>query len=443
MSDGGLRVAVVGAGPAGLFAVGALVAGGDAVTVDLIDRLPTPFGLVRAGVAPDHQNIKVVARALDRAARSPQVRFYGGVEVDRDVTVEDLLRSYDQVLLAHGAEDARSLDILGESLPGSLSATAFVGWYNGHPDHQGHRVDLNGRTAVVIGAGNVALDVARMLLKAPSSLHPTDIASPALESLRHSSLREVVIVARRGPLDAAFTPAELQELMELPDVDAVVDPAQIADDLARAPLVPDKQLRRNMELFAAASAHRPLSRRRVRWVFGRAPTALLGDGQVRAVEFAVQRLERRDGETVATDSGARERIDADLVVRAVGYRGRPLGGVPCDPNTGRTLHLGGRVIHRDGSVVPGLYVAGWAKRGPRGVIGTNRADAKETVTAMLADRALRRGDGQPVAALGQATSWEDWDRLDAWERSRGEAAGRVREKLLSMAAMAEVLRGGV
>jgi len=431
-----LRVAVIGAGPSGFFAAQALLASGQDVRVDLFDRLPTPYGLVRGGVAPDHQKIKAVTRALERIADSGMVRFLGHVTLGVDVTIDALLDAYDQVVLTTGAEEARRLGIPGEQLHGVHTATAFVGWYNGHPDHQDHAFDLSGRTAVVIGMGNVAVDVARLLLKDRDALARTDLAAPALAALRASGVRRVVMLGRRGPLEAAFTPAELQELLELDGVDVKVDPAQVDLD-PEVVEAADKRVRRNIDLLQEAAGRPRGGEPCIELRFWTSPIACIGDQRLTAVELGTNRPELVGDRVRPVDTGERSTMEAQFLLQAVGYRSRPIPGVPFE--AGRVRHLDGRVTNDDG-VVPRLYVAGWAKRGPQGVIGTNRADAKDTVARMLEDASDLPDVPRPGLDPPMAVSWAEWKVLDDHEVATGMATGRVREKVLSIEEMIRRVR---
>ncbi|MEM6930474.1 MAG: FAD-dependent oxidoreductase, partial [Myxococcota bacterium] len=374
--DRPLQVAIVGSGPSGFYAAAALLSG-EPVHVDVFDRLPTPFGLVRGGVAPDHQKIKTVTRAYDKTAAHEHFRFFGNVHVGRDVTVAALLESYDQVVLAVGAEADRTMDIPGEGLPGSHSATAFVGWYNGHPDHQDHVFDLDTETAVVVGVGNVAMDVARILAAPVETLAATDITGRALEHLRTSAIRDVHVLGRRGPAQAAFTPAEIKEIDALPDVDLLISDEDAAlDALSQGWLEAsgDKANRQNVAFLQSIAGRSPTgASRRVHLHLLTSPHALTGDGRVQRVEIGRNRLvEPEPGWLKPQDTGERSAIEAGLVLRAVGYRGIPVPGVPFEERRGIIPNVEGRVV--DGEVVcDRLYVVGWAKRGPSGLIGTNRA----------------------------------------------------------------------
>jgi len=439
-----LRVAVVGTGPAGFFTAAALLSSEVEVAIDLVDRLPTPFGLVRSGVAPDHQKIKGVIRAYARTAAADNVRYLGNVEIGSDPSVPDLLAAYDAVVLCVGTPLDRKLGIEGEDLANSFPATDFVGWYNGHPHHQDHDFDLSVRTALVVGMGNVAIDCARMLVRSPAELATTDMARPALEALEASSVREVVLLGRRGPGQAAFTPAELRELIGLDGVDVRIDPAllSLTPDCQRwVTDHGDRRVRRNLKLLRQLAEAEPTPGNKVvRLAMLRSPVRLVGDaeGRVRGAEVQVNRLVYDGGRSWPEDTGQREVIEAGLVFRAVGYRGIELPGVPFDHDRGVYPNDRGRVLAEDGPV-PRLYVAGWAKRGPRGVIGTNRADAKETVASMVADLPDFPELPRPGLANDAAVDWAAWERLDREEVARGAEQGRVREKMLSVAEMLELI----
>src|SRR5919202_1923859 len=366
-----MRAVVIGAGPAGFYATDQLLAAG--FEVDLLDALPTPFGLVRSGVAPDHPKLKSVTRVYEKTAAKPGFRFFGGVALGRDVTRDELLERYEAVVYAVGTAADNRLGIPGEDRPGSHSATEFVAWYNGHPDYCGHQFDLSGGRAVVIGNGNVAIDVARMLVLDPSELAPTDTADHALEGFQASSVDEVVILGRRGPAQAAFTNPEVRELGELARADVVVDPAQLEG--VEDPENPTA--RRNVELFREYAAREPSGKsHRIELRFLRSPVEIIGkgeDGPVTGVRVAVNRLEEgEDGRVRAVPTGEEEVIECGLVLRSIGYRGRPLGDIPFDERRGLIRNEGGRVCEQDGAPCRGEYCVGWLKRGPSGVIGTNK-----------------------------------------------------------------------
>jgi ferredoxin/flavodoxin---NADP+ reductase len=424
-----IRVAVVGSGPAGFYAAAALLAGELEVEVDLIERLPTPWGLVRLGVAPDHPNIKAVSRAFEKTAAQPGFRFFGNVEVGRDVTHEELAALYDAVVYSVGAQADRPLGIPGEGLPGSWAATELVAWYNGHPDYQHLEFDLSHERAVVVGNGNVALDVARMLALAPEELAPTDTTDAAIEAINASAIREIVVVGRRGPVQAAWTPVEVGELGELAGADILVDPAELELDAASAAELEaaPPTVKRSVEHLRDYAAREPAGKpRAIRLLFLRSPVALLGEERVEGIELV--RNELVDGRAVATAD--HETLPCGIVFRSVGYRAVPLSGVPFDERTATIPNEGGRVA-------PGLYVAGWIKRGPSGVIGTNKKDATETVQLLLEDARAgllpARGDGSLERLLAEkgvaAILYAGWEAIDRAERTAGEPHGRPRIKL--------------
>jgi ferredoxin--NADP+ reductase len=443
--DRPLRVAVVGSGPAGFYAAAALLGADPPAEVDMYDRLPTPWGLVRLGVAPDHPKLKEVSRAFERIAARPGFRFLGNVEVGRDVDQSDLSRFYDAVVYAIGAQTGRRLGIEGEDLPGSWSATEFVAWYNGHPDFQDVPFDLDVERAVVVGAGNVALDVARMLVLTAEELEPTDTTDAAAEAIVASPLREVVILARRGPAQAAFTTPELKEFGDLAGADILVDPAELElDPVSEASLETDTNARRNLEVLREFAAREPAGKpRAVRIRFCVSPAAIRGDDRVEAVEVVRNRLETDDrGRIRAVATDEHETIPAGLVFRSVGYHGVRICDLPFDERGGTIQHAEGRVTGAEGEPLPGVYCAGWIKRGPTGVIGTNKKDATETVERLLEDAAAgalaapERPDPEaPLELLAErgveVVTYAGWEALDAAERAAGEPRGKPRVKLLT------------
>src|SRR6266702_6004912 len=406
-----LNVAVVGSGPAGLYAAEALVKQAAAlpvpvpVRVDVIDRLPTPYGLVRYGVAPDHKSIKSIAQYLRKVLESPDVRFAGGVHLGEDVTRDDLVSAYDAVIYATGAMRDRRLGIGGEDLPGSYAATDFVNWYCGHPDMDSGTFTLDAESVAVIGVGNVAVDVARILARDPAELHATDVPQPVLDALYASKVREVHMIGRRGPAYAKFTTKELRELGELPGVEVVVhgDEADLTGEGA-ALAESDRRVRGNLVAISkwaqggtaepAPSGHS----RRLTVRFWLRPAEILGTERVGGIT-----LERT---AIAADgtfggTGEFETLNAQMVLRSVGYQSVPLPGVPFDPRASVVPNALGRVLGDDGTPLPGEYVAGWLKRGPTGVIGTNKSDAAETVRCLLEDLAGGPGEGDvPLPRAG-------------------------------------------
>jgi ferredoxin--NADP+ reductase len=452
-------VAIVGAGPTAYYAADQLVRRvGLVVEIDMLDRLPTPYGLVRAGVAPDHQKIKAVTATFAKVAAHPGFRFYGGVELGRDVSVEDLRAHYHQILYATGAQTDRRMNVPGEDLKNSHAATEFVAWYNGHPDYRDRRFDLSQERAVVVGVGNVAVDVARILCRSPEELATTDIADHALEDLRTSRVREVYLLGRRGPAQAAFTTPEIKELGELADADITV-PAEEAelDALSRAALdrVPDRSTAKKVEIIQSYARRPRTGKSRVLVLrFLVSPVEFHGNeaGEVAAVTLVKNRLRASATGTLqpeATDQ--RETLPAGLVFRSVGYRGVPLPGVPFNDDWDVILNEKGRVLDAETKRPRrGEYTAGWIKRGPTGVIGTNKPDAVETVACMMED--LAGGvvlDPDVPAAEGadrlirvrqpRCLSHADWLRLDEIECARGRDTGRPRVKFTRLAEMLAAL----
>jgi ferredoxin--NADP+ reductase len=441
-----LRVAVVGSGPAGFYAAAALLDGELQAEVDLFERLPTPWGLVRLGVAPDHPKIKSVSRAFEKTAAKPGFRFLGNVEVGRDLDHDDLSRLYDAVIYAVGAQSDRRLGIPGEDLPGSWPATEFVAWYNGHPDYQGLQFDLDVERAVVIGNGNVAVDVARMLALTAGELAVTDTPAAAAEAIARSPLKEIILLGRRGPAQAAFTTPELIELGELAGAEIIVEPSELElDPESEAALESDTVARRNLEVLRGYAA-RPVQgkKRRIVLRFLASPLALLGSQRVEAVEIVRNRLERdQSGRSRAVPTDERETIPCGLVFRSVGYLGLPLPGLPFDEGRAVISNEQGRVLDLDGQPLAGVYCAGWIKRGPSGIIGTNKKDAAETVALLLEDARAGRLERKSssagavdalLAARGlRPVSYADWQAIDRRECELGESSGRPRVKLCSWA----------
>jgi ferredoxin--NADP+ reductase len=454
-----LRVAIVGAGPAGFYTAEALLKQKDLVcTIDFFNRFPTPFGLVREGVAPDHQLIKAVTRIYDKIAADPRVRYFGNVTFGSDLLHDDLKRLYDQIVYAVGAQADRRMGIPGEDLAGSFPATAFVGWYNGHPDYRNLEFDLTHERVIVVGNGNVAMDVTRILVTNPDELAKTDIADHALAKLRQSQVREVVMLGRRGPAQAAFTNAELKEFGELEGVRAIVDAADLQlDRHSQAALADDKIAARNVEILQSYAARTDWQGdRSIHMRFLTSPVKVIGQDN-RAVAVRVERNQLvvdENGGLRAKGTGTFETIEAGLVLRSVGYRGVPLPGVPFDDAMYTITNIAGRVVHStSGEPIPGEYVVGWAKRGPSGVIGTNKPDAVSTVAAMAADLAAlpgipdaNRDLGRIVALLEQRkpdyVTFAAWKVLDAYETARGAEQGRPRVKVTSVPEMLRIIRQG-
>ncbi|TFV60220.1 NADP oxidoreductase [Mycobacterium sp. PS03-16] len=449
------HVAIVGSGPSGYFAASSLLKSADSsdtardVRVDMLEMLPTPWGLVRSGVAPDHPKIKSISAQFEKTSSDPRFRFFGNIAVGEHVQAEELAERYDAVVYAVGAQSDRSLNIPGEDLPGSVAAVDFVGWYNAHPHFERISPDLSGARAVVVGNGNVALDVARILITDPKALARTDIADHALKSLQPCGVEEVVVIGRRGPLQATFTTLELRELGALEglgDVDVVVDPADFADitdaDLEAA----GKTVKQNVKVLRSYADQQPTgASRRIVFRFRTSPIEIKGTDRVESIVLGRNELVDDNGRVVAKDTGEREELPAQLVVRAVGYRGVPTPGLPFDERSGTIPHADGRIEGRRNE-----YVVGWIKRGPSGVIGSNKKDSQATVDTLLADlRAAELADF-PAQHADELTEWllsrqpklvtdDHWQVIDEHERAAGEGAGRPRVKLTSVS---ELLRIG-
>ena len=441
-----LRVAVVGSGPAGFYAAGHLLAADLAIEVDLFERLPTPWGLVRLGVAPDHPKIKAVSRAYEKIAGQEDFRFFGNVEIGKDLEHGDLMELYDAVVYSVGAQTDRRMGIPGEDLPGSWPATEFVAWYNGHPDYQELSFDLSCERVVVIGNGNVAVDVARMLALVAEELEPTDTTDPAISAIVNSGTKEILMLGRRGPVQGAFTPPEVQELGELAGTDILVDPVELELDAASEAELADgpATTSRNVDLLREYATREPTGKARsLRLRFKVSPVAILGEDRVEAVEIVHNELVAdANGRLRAVPTEEREVIPCGIVFRSVGYLGVPLPDLPFDDDRRTLPNEAGRVLDEDGAPLAGVYCAGWIKRGPSGVIGTNKKDAMETVDLLVEDAVagrLDRGlglDAQQVDQLladrgVEVVSYAGWEAIDAVERAQGEPLGRPRVKLVT------------
>lgn len=461
-------VAIVGAGPSGFFAAASLLRhadtavaeGGRDIRVDMLEMLPTPWGLVRSGVAPDHPKIKSVSRTFEKTAADPRFRFFGNVAVGTHVSADELSDKYDAVVYAVGAQSDRPMGIPGENLPGSVAAVDFVGWYNAHPHFAEMTPDISGGRAVVVGNGNVAIDVARILVTDPDVLARTDIADHALAALNARGVAEVVIAGRRGPLQGAFTTLELRELGELDGVDVVVDPADMAGVTDEAAQAAGKTAAANIKVlrgYSQASAAKTAAgehtagNRRIVFRFHTSPIELRGAGRVEEIVLGCNELVSEGTRIAARDTGERETLPAQLVVRAVGYRGVAIPGLPFDDTAGTIPHEQGRITGRAHD-----YVVGWIKRGPSGVIGTNKKDSQDTVDTLVADLA-GSAPGEVGNDVGDDYARElgdwlaerqpklitdaHWQAIDAHERSAGESHGRPRVKIPSVERLLHIGRG--
>jgi ferredoxin--NADP+ reductase len=450
----------VGSGPAGFYTAEHLLKLDEPVVeVDIFDRLPTPFGLVRAGVAPDHPKIKSVIRVYEKTAAREGFRFFGNVEIGRHLSPAELAERYHAVVYAYGTATDRQLGIPGEDLPGSHPATEFVAWYNAHPDFADREFDLSHERAVVIGNGNVAADVARMLALTPAELAETDTADHAIEALSSSGVREIVVLGRRGPAQAAFTNPEVRELGEMVDADIDIDPGECElDAVSREFLDSDEAditARKNVEIFTDFAAREPEDKpKRIALRFLRSPVEIRGEANVESIVVGRNELVRSDdGRIVARDTGEREELECGLVLRSIGYKGVPLEGLPFEAGRGLIPNDGGRGKDPDtGEPVPGLYAVGWIKRGPSGVIGTNKKDAQETVDNLLADLGADAVPDPPLASDREAieellsercpdhVTFEGWQLIDQAEQERGRPLGRPRVKFCRVDEMVEASR---
>jgi ferredoxin/flavodoxin---NADP+ reductase len=458
--DQPLRVAIIGSGPSGFYAAGHLLkskAHPDLnVQVDVYDRLPTPWGLVRGGVAPDHPNIKAVSRVYEKTASHPEFRFYGNVEYGRDITHADLHERYHAVIYAVGAQTDRRMGIPGEDLPGSWAATEFVAWYNGHPDYRDRVFDLSTKRAVVVGNGNVAADVARMLALTRDELSETDVADHALDVLAGSAIEEIVVLGRRGPAQAAFTNPELLELGEMTDADVFVDARDVAlDPLSRAWLESEAASatsRRNVEILTRYAGLEPQGkRRRIVLRFLVSPVEILGEEKVEGIRICRNDLQEQDGGLRACATETIEELECGIVFRSIGYRGTPLEGLPFDERQGTIPHELGRILHESGEQLLGDYVVGWIKRGPTGIIGTNKRDSQETVDELFEDLAAGKLN-EPTDPSRESleellaerapehVTYSGWEAIDRAEKAAGEPHGRPRVKLTTVEELLDAAR---
>ncbi|WP_063046224.1 4Fe-4S binding protein [Nocardia pseudovaccinii] len=448
---GALRVAIVGTGPAACYAAENLLSRGN-VEIEMFDRLPAPWGLARYGVAPDHSETRGVTEMFASAFKRDAVRFHLNVEVGKDISHAELLQHCHAVIYAVGASAERRLDVPGEDLPGCISATEFVAWYNGHPDFADHEFDFSGERAVIVGNGNVALDVARVLTADPDQLATTDIADHAIEALRHSNIREVVLLGRRGLADAAFSGPEFLALGHLPDTDIVIHPVDIDDSVRTALDDPatDPALRLKLDLAADYARRDQPGSKRIVFRFLASPTAVVGTDKVTGIECVRNDLRPGPNGPVPVPSSEIDTLPASLVLRAIGYRGKPVPDIPFDEAVGVIPNEHGRVIDRSGTPTPATYVTGWIKRGPRGVIGSNRRDAQETATALVDDflsgqLTAPEHDREALAALlidrcPDLVDRDGWTTIDRAEKAAGAAAGRPRVKFTRVAELVESAR---
>jgi ferredoxin--NADP+ reductase len=442
-----LRVAIVGSGPSGFYTAGELLKQNLNMKVDMFDRLPVPFGLVRYGVAPDHPKIKNVTKVFEKTASHPQFSFLGNVHIGKNISVLEMSQFYDAVVFAYGAETDRRLDINGENLPGSYTATEFVAWYNGHPDFQDRHFDFSHEVAVIIGNGNVAMDVARVLCKTADELKNTDITANALECLAQSRIQEVHLYGRRGPVQAAFTAAEIREMGELADCHPVVNPDDLVlneSSLKELEDTANAGRKKNYDILRQFASADPGGRKR-KFVlhFGRSPVEILGNGRLEQAKFEINTLSGEPNRQKAVPTGRFEEIACGMFFRSVGYAGIPMEGLPFSSSSGFIPNTSGRVMG-PGGVMAGLYVAGWIKRGATGIIGTNKPDAEETVRSLMGDMGHLTSckipdSGRLLEFLRdrgvRVVTFEDWKKIDAAEIQRGAGLGKPREKFAMISDM--------
>ncbi len=440
-----LRVAIIGSGPSGFYAVDALYKSDLEVNVDMYDRLATPYGLLRGGVAPDHQQMKTLERYYERiATKNTSFSFYGNVQIGRDLTINELKEHYDAIICACGAETDRKLNIPGESLPGSHTATEFVGWYNGHPDYQHLSFDLSQKEVAIIGQGNVAIDVARILGKTIQELSTSDITQHALDELDKSQVETIHLIGRRGPVQAAFTQLEIKELGELDDCDVQISETDLQLNPESQEELDDpknNKARKNMAILEAFS-NRPKQNKRKTIVihFFKSPTEIKGDNTVTGLTLETNKLQGEAGQQKARGTGQTSPLPCQLIFRSVGYRGIPMPGLPFDDKKGILPNENGRLINEDNTPMIGVYAVGWIKRGPSGVLGSNKPDSTDTVKTLFSDlqslTPCKTPSTQPLLDKLDdkeipVVTFDDWKQIDNEEKQRGEKTGKPREKFTS------------
>ncbi|MGA0191576.1 MAG: FAD-dependent oxidoreductase [bacterium] len=455
MNDSAKRVAIVGSGPAAFYSAMELLRHDDPmVSVDMLERLPTPYGLVRGGVAPDHEKIKSVTKIFERAAGHPRFRFFGNVEFGKDIQRLELLEHYHAVIYAFGSRTDRHLNIIGETLPGSHAATEFVGWYNGHPDYRHHQFDLTSKRVAIIGMGNVAIDCARILCQDPENLAKTDIAQHALEALRQSEVEEVFLIGRRGPVQAAFTPAEVRELLHLPKVDAVMRASDLElDDHSKEELSKaSRNTKLNLEILQQIHDQGDRGNpRKLHLCFLISPTKIEGSEKVEGLELVHNEIVKEGGVLRAKATDEVMHLNVDMIFRSIGYMGEAIPGLPFDDRRGTLPNDQGQLLDGvDGKLLNQEYTAGWIKRGPSGVIGTNKQDATETVsrlkknwqTSPTPQPKLVQHDLLDLLKKKkiQFVSFEDWKKLDKFEIEQGQQNGKSRHKICEVQEMLDLIR---
>jgi len=448
-----LCVAVVGSGPSGFYSAEALFKSDITVKLDMFERLPNPYGLVRSGVAPDHPKLKQAIQVYARIAESPQLNFIGNVTIGKDISVEELRANYHAIIFTNGAESDRKLGISGENLPGSYTATEFVGWYNGHIDYRDREFDLSHETAVIIGQGNVAADVSRILAKDVDELKHTDIAAHALDALAQSRIKNIYVIGRRGPAQAKFTSKELKEFGVLNSCAPVVDPAELVLDKESEMELADKANTGNKKNYELLSQYSSLSDdtkpRQCHFSFLKSPIEISGADKVEKIVLEHNRLEGEAFRQSARGTGKTMEIEAGILFRSIGYKGEPMPGVPFDEYDGVFPNTSGRITDKNDNPIPQFYTAGWIKRGPTGIIGTNRADSVATVASLLNDLLLLDSEDDKPGSEGiypllddrniRYISFDEWKKIDQCEIDRGQEKGKPREKFTSVDDMLQLL----
>ena len=455
MNDSTKRVAIVGSGPAAFYSAMELLRHDDPmVSVDMLERLPTPYGLVRGGVAPDHEKIKSVTKIFERAAGHPRFRFFGNVEFGKDIQRHELLQRFHAVIYAFGSRTDRHLNIIGETLKGSHAATEFVGWYNGHPDYRHHQFDLTSKRVAIIGMGNVAIDCARILCQDPENLAKTDIAQHALEALRQSKVEEVFLIGRRGPVQAAFTPAEVRELLHLPKVDAVMRASDLElDDHSKEELSKaSRNTKLNMEILQQIHDQGDRGNpRKLHLCFLISPTKIEGTKRVEGLDLVHNEIVKEGGVLKAKATDEVMHLNVDMVFRSIGYMGEAIPGLPFDDRRGTIPNDQGQLLDSvDGKLLKQEYTAGWIKRGPSGVIGTNKQDALETVnrlkqnwqTIQTPEPKLVKVDLVDLLKEKKINfvSFDDWKKLDKFEVIQGQKYAKTRQKICEVQEMLDLIQ---
>ena len=455
MNDSTKRVAIVGSGPAAFYSAMELLRHDDPmVSVDMLERLPTPYGLVRNGVAPDHEKIKSVTKIFERAAEHPRFRFFGNVEFGKDIQRIELLQHFHAVIYAYGSSTDRHLNIIGETLKGSHAATEFVGWYNGHPDYRYHQFDLTSKRVAIIGMGNVAIDCARILCQDPENLAKTDIAQHALEALRQSKVEEVFLIGRRGPVQAAFTPAEVRELLHLPKVDALMRASDLElDDHSKEELSKaSRNTKLNMEILQQIHDQGDRGNpRKLHLCFLISPTKIEGTKRVEGLDLVHNEIVKEGGVLKAKATDEVMRLNVDMVLRSIGYMGEAISGLPFDDRRGTIPNDQGQLLDSvDGKLLEQEYTAGWIKRGPSGVIGTNKQDALETVNRLKQNWQTIQTPEPKLVQVDLVdlfedkkinfVSFDDWKKLDKFEVKQGQPYAKTRQKICEVQEMLDLIQ---